>query len=442
MKKILTLCFVLLFCKNAFAISLDELYDVKPEPSSCKEGVLKKSEKLKVLDRLNAIRNLHGLKPVSYNEADDALTAKSALIMQANATLTHTPDKTMKCWSAEGEKGSGKSNIHIYYSSGMKDLEESKDIVAGWLIDDGVDSLGHRRWLIDPFLKYVSFGRVDGKPVINSEWDTTTGAAISVINNESADIKDTKTEFVAYPYQNYSNELFKKNWFLSFTALYDKTSAWNNSGANYTGAKITVTGENGNALSVHSVSHDNTGFGVPNIIQWKINGLQDNIKYAVKISGVMVDGKPKEYSYWFMLTDETPEKLATEMSSENNQPAIISDTKKSTSLTCSNLFKGSVEISWKTFSKTSAAYSGTFKVSAANKDFIELQQATSGNTDTLPFYGALGITTFTLINPSYQEVWKGFCQSDGGYGIIGDFYFYIGSRTDVTPQEILKHITK
>ncbi len=212
MKKFLIACLVLIFCGKVSAVTVDELYDVKPNPAACNEGVLKETEKQKVLKKLNVIRKLHGLKPVAYNSDDDKLTAKSALIMQANATLTHTPDKSMKCWSEEGAKGSGKSNLFIGFASGRKDVDTSESYVAGWLIDDGVDSLGHRRWLIDPFLKYVSFGRVDGKPVVNSEWETTTGAAISVINEESADIKDTKTEFVAYPYQNYSNELFKKNW--------------------------------------------------------------------------------------------------------------------------------------------------------------------------------------------------------------------------------------
>lgn len=441
MKKILTLCFVLLFCKNAFAISLDELYDVKPEPSSCKEGVLKKSEKLKVLNRLNTIRNLHGLKPVSYNEADDALTAKSALIMQANATLTHTPDKSMKCWSAEGEKGSGKSNIHIYYSSGMKDLEESKNIVAGWLIDDGVDSLGHRRWLIDPFLKHVSFGRVDGKPVVNSEWDTTTGAAISVINNEDADIKDTKTEFVAYPYQNYSNELFKKNWYLSFTALYDRKSSWNNSDAKYENAKITVTDESGNAFSVHSVSHDNTGFGVPNIIQWKVNGLQDNVKYAVKISNVMIEGKAKDYTYWFKLMDKSPEEIADATKPDNNEitSTELIDTHETSLSICSMLFSEGKELYWKTFTKNAPHMSGTMKIVVFDGDYLELAQKVDGSTDTVPFYGTFSGTVLSLVNPSYMEAWHGACYTDGMYGSVKNFYFYIGMNKDITIQDVKKH---
>lgn len=440
MKKLLAVFLTLLFYGNACAVTMEELYDVIPDPASCNEGVLKEAEKQKVLKKLNVIRKLHGLKPVAYNSADDKLTAKSALIMQSNAKLTHNPDNSMKCWTAEGQKGSGKSNLFIWCASGTEYVSDSESYVTGWLIDDGVESLGHRRWLIDPFLKHVSFGRVDGKPVVSSDCETTTGAAISVIHNESADIKDTKIEFVAYPYQNYSNELFKKDWLLSFTAIYDKSRVWNNSEANYAGAKITVTDEAGKALSVHSVSHDNTGYGVPNIIQWKVTGLKDNIKYTVKISGVMVKGQLQDYMYWFKLSDTPPEKLVAMETVETkaNEPTETPVTENKPA-ECGTLFKSDATHKFYVASRQNKVSSGYFQITAIKNEYIEFR-AVENKQDAVPLYAAVKEKQLTLINPAMQQVIHGTCYTDGVYGKFNDYYFYIGPRDDVTLQDIQKQI--
>jgi len=62
---------------------IDDIYDILPDIQSCYEGVLKDSEKQRVLAELNFIRNLHGLNPVSYNYEDDIYTAKAACKCQA-----------------------------------------------------------------------------------------------------------------------------------------------------------------------------------------------------------------------------------------------------------------------------------------------------------------------------------------------------------------------
>lgn len=137
--------------------SLASLYDERPNVDNCFEGRLKQAEREKVLAYVNAIRRLHGLEDVEYRAADDIQTAKASLIIAANSTLTHQPTASMRCYTQEGYDGSSTSNIG--FRSG--ETPSSESFIDMWLVDNGVASLGHRRWIIDPFLRHISFGRVD-----------------------------------------------------------------------------------------------------------------------------------------------------------------------------------------------------------------------------------------------------------------------------------------
>ena len=276
------------------------LYDREPNISSCDEGALKDEEKQKALKTINEIRGLHRLKPVTYNYSDDVYTGKSALITVANATLNHHPKVNDQCWSPEGEFGSGKSNLYISSSgSYLSVVEKSENSIIQFLIDDNVDSLGHRRWLIDPFLSFVSYGRVDGKPLVDSKWNMVSGVSLKVINEEKAYIQDLLVDFVAYPFENYPSSYFKHNWYMSFSVLANTSNIWENKNVDYSNAIIEIYDEEGYMLNVHSISHDNTAYGLPNLLKWKVDNTLDNKKYLVKIKNVNVLNHKKNYEYWF-----------------------------------------------------------------------------------------------------------------------------------------------
>ena len=82
-----------------------------------------------------------------------------------------------------------------------------------------------------------------------------------------------------------------------------KTDTWANDGAavDFTAATIQVSGLGGAPLQVTDRSYNNQGFGLPNIVQWKVVGTQDNVSYAVRIAGVKVNGTPREYQYGFRI---------------------------------------------------------------------------------------------------------------------------------------------
>ncbi|NLB18731.1 MAG: hypothetical protein GX825_08405 [Syntrophomonadaceae bacterium] len=269
---------------------LENLYEVLPDINCCYEGVLRDSEKQKTLDHLNYIRSLHGLNLVSYNYQDDIYTAKAALIIVANEKLNHFPDPNYKCYSEEGYTGSSTSNLYMW-GWGYRP-PKAEGFIDGWIIDGGVESLGHRRWLLSPFLKSTSYGRVDVPGF--------TGAVIKVVNDDLT-TTTANVDYVAYPFENYPGNLFLKDWYLSFSVVADRNNFWANENVDFKNATIEIEDDNGNSLSINSVIYDNVGYGNPNHLQWKAIGIKNDVKYIVNIKNVSVLGTNKNYEYWFKL---------------------------------------------------------------------------------------------------------------------------------------------
>ena len=69
----------------------------------------------------------------------------------------------------------------------------------------------------------------------------------------------------------------------------------------FSDAVIEVNNEGGETLQVNSIYYDNEGYGIPNNLQWKVNGIKYGVKYTVNIKNVKVFGVIKNYEYWFKL---------------------------------------------------------------------------------------------------------------------------------------------
>ncbi len=273
------------------------LYADEPDAAHCVAGAASDYQKQIVLDRVNYIRSLHGLYPVDYNPEFDGLTAECALIIAANRKLSHTPGTDWKCWSQDAYDGCNTSNIYVQWGRDRDDFS-SLSVVDSFMTDEGVDSLGHRRWLVDPWLAYISFGRVDtGIPGNN-----TTGAAIRVINDEMQSVGGSGLEFVAYPFESYPAELYNDDVMMSLTVIGSTVSKWSDANrAGFSGAIVTVTGPGGSDIPVSNILYDDDGYGVPNNIRWFATGVEPGVRYDVGVAGVDVDGSSRDYSWWFEL---------------------------------------------------------------------------------------------------------------------------------------------
>lgn len=299
------LLFINLFPHSSQAINLNDIYDILPNVASCNEGTLKDSEKQRILAIFNQIRVIHKLKPLEYSSSYDKEQAKSALITVANMLLDHFPKPAYSCYSQDGYNGSSTSNLYIFAATNSSMAPDSKIGLSSWIIDKNVSDIGHRRNMLNPFLKYTSFGRVDGNPVTNPQF-FVTGMSLKVHNlPENQNLTDWNQDFVAYPFEDYPSDFFDTSWYLSFSVVADKSNIWNN-GQNqidFSPATVTITDQNGNSLAITDLKYDYLGYGIPNCLYWKANGINRNVRYNVQINNVKVLGNTKSYSYWFRIGD-------------------------------------------------------------------------------------------------------------------------------------------
>ena len=280
------------------------VYALDPDVGSCTSGIPSDSEKQKVLDRINYLRSIHKLSPVVYDDKDDEITAECALVIAANEKLSHTPESSWKCWSQVAYDGCNSSNIHIEMASYDLSSTNSADIVDGFMTEEyqgEPKTLGHRRWLIDPWLTHISFGRAD---YYDGSGYYVIGSAIKVINDDDGndDISDTDIKFVAYPFENYPKELYNDNIMMSFTVIKDKFSKYSNgTGINFASATIAIIDPDNKTMKVKNIESDTDGYGVPNNLRWYVEGIKPNVKYNVTVSDIMINNNPEFYQYWFEL---------------------------------------------------------------------------------------------------------------------------------------------
>jgi uncharacterized protein YkwD len=277
------------------------LYATPADIAACQPGVLKPAVTRRVLQTLNAIRALHRLPPATYSPGDEPGTQQSALMQAANGQLSHTPPTSWRCYTAAGADASGSSNLYGGTGSGLG-LVTDEQVLAGWLTEVNnvlVDNVGHRRWLLDPFLGAVAYGRVAGRQATTTRADA---AAMKVFDTTgAAGPHGTLPDYVAYPFEDYPARLFDTRALLSFGVISNKASKWGNTNVDFSNAAITVRQRGGATLAVSRISFDTQGYGLPNNVQFAVAGLQPNIYYDVTIDRVAVGGAQRSFSYFFRI---------------------------------------------------------------------------------------------------------------------------------------------
>lgn len=272
----------------------------KTNIGNCQAGVLTDEHKNQALNTLNHIRSLHGLKPVVYDYTHDDEMMQAALITAASKplNLTHYPKKTTPCYSEVGDLGSQTSNLGMRWGNPSMTID-SNNIVVGAMTELYSVSIGHRRWLLNPFLNKVAVGAV-----LNPNSPYVEGTAMKVLYPEDYQKTTSNTTgLIAYPYHDYPAKYFAKGVPLSMSIFYDQKGLWNNGNVDYTQATVQVTERtSGTAQTISKLAFDNDGSGLPNSIQFNFDTLSYNTTYDVKISNVKVKGVTQNYTYWFKVT--------------------------------------------------------------------------------------------------------------------------------------------
>ena len=283
-----------------FSAQAAALYTAQPSIAGCQPGQLTSAATAAMLANLNGIRALHRLPPVTYSVADEAGAQASALLQAANDSLSHTPPTSWKCYTSLGATVSGQSNLYGGFGGGLGFMSDDA-ILAGWMTETNnvvANSVGHRRWLLHPFLGAVSYGRVVGASPTATRGD---GAALKVFGVAGAGVANgALPAFVAYPYEDYPARYFDTRALLSFTVIASSNpNSSANSQVSFVNATVTVRQRGGAQMSVSNVAYDNVGYGLANNLQWAVAGLQAGTIYDVPISNVRVNGAPQTYPYFF-----------------------------------------------------------------------------------------------------------------------------------------------
>jgi len=285
------------------------LYDQPPDLANCAPGALRSEAKASFLAAFNALRARHGLAPVRYNASADRAAGEAAMMMAANEALSHDPPPSWKCWTAEGAAAAGSSNLLGGVSSPYLAYEDDNAILAEWLIEGDGDEIGHRRWLLDPYLDQTALGRfitvLPGGVRVDS-------AVMKVFDFPGASRDDswgggsgrprsptTTPAFVAWPQGDYPAMFFSPRARLSFSISEDPDDGDAFGAIDFSQAAVAIS-DGAQMLPVRDRLWDNEGYGVANSLSWRVDGIVPGRTYAVTISGIR--GAPQDrYAYTFRI---------------------------------------------------------------------------------------------------------------------------------------------
>lgn len=275
-----------------------------PDINNCYAGKLSAKFRNEFLNELNTVRALHGLPSITYDHAREDEMMQTALILAANNILTHYPEANTNCYSDIGAVGARTSNLEMGVRANMYDNPPADTIRS--LIHDYFNvmenNVGHRLWMLNPFLQKSAYGSVNAPSFKDTRFPYVVGTSIKVVypfNNATT----APLGVIAYPYHNYPAKYYMAGSILSISVLTDQKNFFANRNVDYAKATVVVTERSSGAKQkISNIRYEN--IGVPNHIQFNFDDLKLNVIYDVKLSNVLVNGQPKEYSYWFKVDEK------------------------------------------------------------------------------------------------------------------------------------------
>ncbi len=225
------------------------------------------------LRTVNTLRSFAGVGPVAFDPALNQRALAAALMMKAANDLSHTPGPEWPCYSEDGAQGAGTSNLFLGASGATA--------MVGYVDDEGVESLGHRRWLIDPAATTFGSG------------STGTTNALTVIGPSSTPVATGTT--VAWPPAGWVPWAWIFNtWSIALGGDLDQ-NAFDTSAAK---VEVRMGGE---PLPVANVQTLDDGYGTGRTLSWNVDipgtAISANRELNVTIDGVTRSGTQFPISY-------------------------------------------------------------------------------------------------------------------------------------------------
>ena len=225
-------------------------------PSMCDPGSMPADAIDDTLRRVNVYRWLSGLGPVTEDVGQRANDQACAHMMSVNGMLDHSPPSGWTCYTAGGAAGAGSSNLSLGAGSSAGGIDLFMD-------DSGVDSLGHRRWILNGPLGAVGVGFSSG----------VRGASCLGVFDSSGSSTSTWT---AYPNEGYAPA---DNARASMWSFHSNT-------LDLGSATVSVVRISDGATLAVTVSHPADGYG-PRTVAFSPSGWSPTAgeRYRVTVTG-------------------------------------------------------------------------------------------------------------------------------------------------------------
>jgi uncharacterized protein YkwD len=244
--------------------------------SGCNAGSTSAAYANATLDMVNYFRAMAGLPAsVPHEAVKDGKAQQAALMMTANNSLSHSPPVSWTCYTADGAEAAGKSNLALGAAGATA--------IALYMNDNGIDSAGHRRWVLYPPQVEMGTG--------------STGNANDLWVLGPFGSRPASPETVPWPPAGY----------VPYQTVYAMWSFAVNSSVSvsFSGATVAMT-QGGAPVPVTLLTIAN-GYG-DNTIVWRPTGLSfgggsADQAISVQVNGVLVGGVAKNYAYTVTVID-------------------------------------------------------------------------------------------------------------------------------------------
>ena len=254
------------------------------DSSAYNAGKLTDKTKNAALNLLNLYRYITGLpSDVEIKDSYETLAQAGALVNAANNELTHYPEQPKGMSDDlyhDGYNGCSHSNIAWNYDG----LENS--IVNAWMNDSdkyNISTMGHRRWVLNPAMKYTGFGSVG---------NYTAMYAIDKSREETFN-----TDYIAWPGVNTPIELFQGSVF-TFTLGKDyDTPNKDDISVTVSSNKTNTTWTLNNETTDEHFYVNNQKYGQSKCIIFKVADFKSTDRLHIHISGITKSGVEAPIDY-------------------------------------------------------------------------------------------------------------------------------------------------
>ena len=137
---------------DASSMTVEEL-QWTGDHNNCDPGSLGQIYYDKMLERINFFRRWVGVNDdISFKEEYNEQAQHAALMMSVRGSLSHHPKKSWQCYTDLGYQGASHGNLFLgsFLSSS----------IDGYIDDSGLNSAGHRQWILSPTANHMGSGSV------------------------------------------------------------------------------------------------------------------------------------------------------------------------------------------------------------------------------------------------------------------------------------------